>query len=88
MKENELFAICPLDGRYKSRIRILEETFLKRQYLQSKSRNLVQETLPRIIWKSNSLDEKLEKQLDSWISSSPSMMSRKLNQLKRKLTMM
>ena len=24
--------------------------------------------MPRISWKSNSLDEKLEKQLDSWIS--------------------
>ena len=71
MNENELFAICPLDGRYKSRIRILEETF-------SEAALITYRVKVEILWfkrlclesvgNLTALDEKLEKQLDSWIS--------------------
>ena len=68
MNENELFAICPLDGRYKSRIRILEETF-------SEAALITYRVKVEILWfkrlclesvgNLTVLDEKLEKQLDS-----------------------
>ena len=71
MNENELFAICPLDGRYKSRIGILEETFSEAALITYRVkveilwfRRLCLESVGNL----TALDEKLEKQLDSWIS--------------------
>ena len=71
MNENELFAICPLDGRYKSRIGILEETFSEAALITYRVkveilwfRRLCLESVGNL----TPLDEKLEKQLDSWIS--------------------
>ena len=71
MNENELFAICPLDGRYKSRIGILEETFSEAALITYRVkveilwfRRLCLESVGNL----TAPDEKLEEQLDSWIS--------------------
>ena len=70
MNEDELFAICPLDGRYKTRSRSLEGTFSEAALITYRMKveilwfkKLCLESVGDLV----PLSPETERQLDSWI---------------------